>query len=868
MKKNKILEAFTLRSIILNKKRSILTIIGIILSTALIVSTATLGTSFYKTMLETTYALVGKYHMIYEDVSNEDSKYITKNVNIEEYFTINNLGYAKLEGGQNEYKPYVYIKELDNKAFENIAINLIDGRLPENSNEIVIPEHLMTDGGVEYKIGDEISFNIGKRVVETGEELNQANPVNTNENGELLENIVDTKERTYTVVGIIERMNYNIETYSSPGYVLISYFEEDSYDTLGKRDIGVIYENPSKAYEIEEEIISVIKEKSGNTVNTTINNDLISYQGGGNNAITNSLYVVITIVIIIIIGTSIFVIRNSFNISVSEKMRQYGMLKSIGATKKQIRKTVVLEGLYLGLVSIPIGILGGILATAVLVQVVNGLIGNIISGSIFVLDVPILAIIVAVALAVVTIYLSAIIPAFSASRKPAIELIRGNDDIKINKRKIKTSKLTKKLFGIGGVIASKNLKRSKKKYRTTVISIIVSITVFITIYTFFELGLRTSEEMYGTVKYNVSINLSESEKDGSTLELIESIKKEEYTEEYSYYKEVNLEYDTNQLLDQRKYVEESNKLAHDEINQDEEYIPTIPVYIVNNEEFKRYVQSINLDPEKYDEIVILNDTALEIDETGKHTYSEVFNINDKDKMNLTINDNKYEVEIDMKTDKAPMGLEMVYSNIGGIYISEDNTEILENINEDEIKMPEYLTINSSNPDKLAENLETLSKSNELYSDIKVYNIQDDIEASQNIMLVMGIFLYGFITVITLIGVTNIFNTITTNMNLRSKEFANLKSIGMTKTEFNKMIRFESILYGAKSLLIGIPLGILGSYLIFKASSGGMDYGYELPIKAILISVICVFILITITMKYSLSKINKQNIIETIRKDNI
>ena len=143
-----------------------------------------------------------------------------------------------------------------------------------------------------------------------------------------------------------------------------------------------------------------------------------------------------------------------------------------------------------------------------------------------------------------------------------------------------------------------------------------------------------------------------------------------------------------------------------------------------------------------------------------------------------------------------------------------------------------------------------------------------VDQQNRIILVISIFLYGFITVITLIGVTNIFNTITTNMILRSKEFAMLKSIGMTNKEFNRMIRLESIMYGTKSLMIGIPIGLALSYAIYKSVAIKTNYGFMIPWWPIIISIIFVFIIVRITMKYSLDKINKQNIVETIRNDNI
>ena len=148
------------------------------------------------------------------------------------------------------------------------------------------------------------------------------------------------------------------------------------------------------------------------------------------------------------------------------------------------------------------------------------------------------------------------------------------------------------------------------------------------------------------------------------------------------------------------------------------------------------------------------------------------------------------------------------------------------------------------------------------------NIEEIVKQQKAMLIVVSIFLYGFITVITLIGVTNIFNTITTNMNLRQKEFAMLKSIGMTKKEFNRMINLETLFYCTKALVYGIILGILGSYGIYKAFAVDFDAGYQFPTIAIVICIIFVFLIVYMIMKYSISKINKQNIIETIRNENI
>ena len=138
----------------------------------------------------------------------------------------------------------------------------------------------------------------------------------------------------------------------------------------------------------------------------------------------------------------------------------------------------------------------------------------------------------------------------------------------------------------------------------------------------------------------------------------------------------------------------------------------------------------------------------------------------------------------------------------------------------------------------------------------------------DLYLIIAIFLYGFIIVIALIGVTNIFNTITTNIELRKGEFAMLKSVGMTNHEFNRMIFLESFFYCIKSLLIGLPIGIIISYTIYNVLIGQMELKYVLPYKGIIISICVVFVLIFTLMKYSVSKTKSNNIIETIRNENI
>ena len=853
-----ILKKLTLKSLKLNKKRTIVTIIGIILSTALICAVAGMITSVQKTLINYAKSHSGNYHVCFKNIPNDELKYIKENKNVQNYFLSKNVGYGKLEKVENEYKPYIFVMEYDKKGLEQGGVTLLEGRMPENSNEIVIPEHLIKSGRINYTIGEKITLNLGKRQTKDGLELTQEDALLTDESEETesssksksetedLEEIVDTKEHTYTIVGIIERSNYKgIEGFSAPGYTAISYM--DNENDINTANISVLYSNLKDFQKKTEDIKSGIEKNIGSSVTVSYNSSLIDYEGGVSDTTMASLYSVGAVVIVIIILSSVFVIRNSFSISVSEKTKQYGMLSSIGATKKQIKKSVLYEGFYIGIIGIPLGILCGMLAVVILLQVVNALLGDSLNEK-CVFSIPILAIIASIVISAITIYLSCILPARRASKISPIEAIRGNDDIKIKAKKVKTSKITKKLFGIGGVIASKNLKRNKKKYRTTVISLVVSISIFISLSSFLDYGGKIVNVYYKDLGYDISVY------DG-TVENYNEITKLDNVEEYSY------SYMTEGSVDINKYGSEFGK----RIAEDSEETNSITIVLINNDYFKKFIEHLGIQSTNYKDIAILEDDTYEyIDE--KTVFENYYSLKTGDSIDITLtNGEKRTVKISKKTDERPMGYKNVYSNGGYLFVSED---FIQDKTDEKNFHVGSLVIKSQNPDELENEINNLKKTNNLYSKLYIDNISKYVEENQKIILLISIFLYGFIAVITLIGVTNIFNTITTNMILRSKEFANLKSVGMTTKEFNRMIRLESILYGLKSLLIGIPLGLIGSYCIYNGIAKGLDFGYILPLKSIIIAIIFVFIIVGLTMKYSLNKINKQNIIETIREDNI
>lgn len=835
-----ILNKLTIKNLKLNKKRTIVTIIGIMLSTALICAVVGMVSSFQATLINEAISEAGKQHITVNNVKNEDLKYFVNDPNVESYYISHDLGYAYLEASENKLKPYLYLKSYTKDGFEKASFNLIDGRFPLDNQEIVLEESIIKNGKVNIGIGDTLSLNIGKRVNlnNHSEILYQINPITE----EVPETIIDGVSKTYTVVGLIERVNQDIEKFNSPGYTALTY--EKSFNTEDNINISLYFKKPGYTKKFESKL------KKDFDYNYSLNNELLRWQMVKiSNGTFTTLMMIAAVIIGIIILTSIFVIKNSFNISISEKSKLYGMFSSIGATSKQIKKNVLYEGFILGLIGIPLGILCGVFACFILVIIINYLMVDALGGLKFVMKIPLIPIILTIVLASITIYLSVIKVARKSAKISPIDAIRETKEIVINSKKLKTPKIIEKLFKTGGVIAYKNLKRSRKKYRTTVISLVVSISVFIALSTFITYGFKMTGIYYEELNYNMVVGCN-GEKKEECLDTYNQILKFKNIDNYSLIKHISL------YVDSDKYLSKEAKKYDD--------TTILDVIVLNDEEYARFVKDIGGNIDKYKTGGILIDDFFTY-ENDKYVSYNVYNLKKGDTFTgYTLNNDVQEnvnLNVVARTDKRPMGLEKTHSSSGYLVINEELAQDIE------VNYIGGLYINSKDPDALSKDLDRFKLENPNV-EINYTNYEEQVKQENSMVLLIAIFLYGFITVISLIGITNIFNTITTNMKLRQKEFAMLISIGMTKKEFNRMINLESVFYGSKSLLIGIPIGLIGSYVIYLAFMSGAEFGYLVPWTSIVISIGVVFVLLLVIMHFSVKKISSQNIIETIRKDNI
>ena len=894
----KVLNELSVKDLRLNKKRSIVIIIGIILSTALICGVAGLITSFQKTFVETAKNSQGNYHAIFYNVPKDELKYIEENRSIEDYYLSEELGYSYLPNGKTstgeEEKPLVNIISMNDKFLNNMAINVQDGRLPENDSELAISTRINEKFKTNYKVGDTITLNVGelKGTLENqnANYYDEEQIKQTDETEQMAEDeIVNTTSKTYKIVGIIERPTITIEPYEADWFTVITKMQ-----TINKKaNIAVLYTKPNDYVKNTESINQMVIAKSGteandfnviNGLNKTyksykykvkINKELLSFQGASlDDETLRTIYGLGAFIMGIVLVSSVFVIRNGFAISITERLKQYGMLSSIGATKKQIKKSVYFEGFILGIIGIPLGILSGIFAIYILVNVVNYILKDYVSsGTLLTYGISWPAIVVSIIVSVVTIWLSCRNSAKKASKITPIEAIRSSEDVKLKAKKIKCPKIITKIFKTGGEIAYKNLKRSKKKYRTTVISIIVSVVIFIAISSFIQYGFKMSSAYYTERNYNYVVyayttadpeDTEEFTKEQErNLKMLTDISNLPDVGDVSINKSNSFEMkmDDKHKLELTDYGKDI-KARYSDSDSDQEQIDTINIISLSKNAYDAYLKKIGGDYETYKDGAVLIDNNINIDDKGKKIQGSMYTWKKGDTVTGKINNKEYNIKIVARTEERPNGVEQLYSPHAYFIVSE------EFINKTGY-VSATLYSQSNNVDKLDAEVEQYKNDNNLTnSNLNTFNIEKSVKAENAVILVISIFLYGFIGVITLIGITNIFNTITTNMNLRKKEFAMLKSIGMTKKEFNRMIRLESIFYGVKSLVIGIPIGLVLSYGMYNVFKNSMEIEYVLPYKSIVVAVIFVAVVIGIIMRYSMSKINKQNIIETIRNDNI
>ncbi|ENK0838665.1 FtsX-like permease family protein [Clostridium botulinum] len=832
-----------------NKKRTIITIIGIVLSVALI---ATMGLFFKGTQdaqVENVMRTVGSYHLMFER-ANEDLVNKMKNdsrVSSSGIYTASD----PIKVGDK-----ISIQEIvaSDKALELLPFNAKEGRLPENEKEVAVEKWAL--GYIDK------SAEIGKNIKINGKD--------------------------YTLVGVLE--NSSVTQMQNAATVLMK------NNNINTEKANLLVKISSKV-DLQKATKELKKLRGRNKVEE--NNMLLMYQGAKKDYSTRGLYGAIFIVIGIVVISTIAVIYNSFQISVVERVKQFGLLRAVGTTKKQIRNMVLREATLVAIIAIPLGLLCGIIAVYSV-----GFVFSLIGGDSVLptkLSISPIILLGSGAVGLFSIYASALIPANFAGKISPLVAISSRATIlkeKVNRRK---NKLVEKLFKFEGSLALKNIKRNRKRYRITVFSIVISVVLFISFKSLIDMSTNFRNELnesqnihFKIYKSSEGLGDQDIKIDDLTLDnkIEDKIKDQSVVDKvygeyraYNFYGAIDDKLEVSDVKDIKDVYRKVN------VNGQEKTVMDVSMSIYDNDALeltKNYLKSGSIDIEKLNQengVIVINKNKVLRPELHKSYMGPLADLKVGDeisvqyKENQKVYDEKYKGNIEFGKGKVKKVKVMAIVDAPAFNLGSDvqhesekalkvitSPDVMKKLSESKEIKPRCFNIKvkDANKDQLA--MKDIQGAIKEDPSLRTANIIDKSKREKSEVLMMEILVYSFIAVISLIGSVNIINTVTTNIILRKREFAALKSIGLTQKGLKKMVTLEGILYGITGAIYGSVIGCGLSYLLANQLMKSREFVWPVPWQAIVIASVSAILIGYISVLSPLSRIKKENLIEAIRED--
>ena len=948
------------KNLMLNKNRTITTLIMIIITVATFAGISIMYESAIKGLEQTFKETKGDYSISVENIDKNYDKNLLKDKNTEkvlEYYTVSKAlsrgkilddiekekGDAYLDNHSNEeiqeeiqkamtkLKPskwYIQKYELNKdgedynkqqeeaKQFEQAILNpylgldilgvnkedlkgynfrLIDGRLPENENEIVLQKASKT---ARY------TFNIGTTITMNGKE--------------------------YKIVGYVNNVFDSNDSEVNIGIVKIA-TEEEKKEAVSKIFGIYIKDKGKKVKDTAEEISKTLKEdyKNGSikmAVNKSLlrlqNANLQGYESSTDNVIA-TLEMMRNVLIVIVAVSGIIIMYNSFNLSLVERRKQYGILKSLGIKNSSLYVMILFEALVLSVVGIVIGYICGMIGDYLVVGYINETMVNMMKGMgveselqmslIFTTNIHAFYI---VALSTgITVLLAAMIPAIKSTRISPIENIRGKDDYVVNTKKVKTSNISKKLFGIEFDLARKNMKRAKKRFRVATLSLAIA---FILIFVIGTLGAQINGQISlleaqtnslfknGNIVEMTHLNIvhkegsvNKSDVKYSEKDVQEMIKFgiEDYTKQIESKDSLKVNrtvlasaIEHLEKVDNKgellktitdNYLKKNFKSSDD--NSRQKAKTKILIQFVTSKNYNNK-DKFGLDEIKDNEAYLSNVEVLE--ENGMLLEKPIFDESKIIGKEFEINGNK------LKVAKAPVNTELKLtagsSNVTYVqaYVNEKTFANIVRNEEHGMGFSGFYQSDLKGDKKIEDIMKKQQQENleKEYDFGKLQMFTETIMTPAGVIgmikgmiTIFQLLIYGFLILVILMSVVNIFTTITINILLRSRELAILKSVGMSDKQFDKMLRGENYIACLRSIIFGTVVSLILLFVtkvIIDKGQVNIDFRFiadmlgSINYIALAISIILVYGITFVSTFFAKRSIKSQDIVEVIRRDNI
>ncbi len=633
---------------------------------------------------------------------------------------------------------------------------------------------------------------------------------------------------------------------------------------------------------------------------------------------------------------SILTIYTTFKMSYQERVRELGMLSSIGMNKKQRRNMLLKETLVIATIGIVLGILVGIILSYFEVQILDYFISRstemtgvtlIINPNVkLYMKISILGLALAIGIAYIISVISAMLPMRKLNKISPIDAIKQNENSHIKAKQMKAPKIVKKIFGQEGVLAYKNIRKDKSRYKTIVLSMVVSIILFIMVDNVL-LSMNKMNEPINDLSISVS-SVDENKYEENLLKVMNELKDKKLIDKYvasMTTTSVTSPGGTREVMivmPKGKLTEETKKIAKTGYSSqyyelgEEVYMNVTIVY-----EFGRGYDILDkgeIDKLEDGECIVLNN--IQGTKNKKNSQIADYNQGDDLKIIVTSRDLRNEVVSNIDEEQLKKEQEMLNSIMAEAGITNTNVEKTQNsieLEDAEYNFKVKSVINKSNDEVgvsygqieilvnkntfekiYKENMKGLNTENvnstyysvdassdtpyeaedelnamneRMGDDVKIYcyNFYDGFMSIKNFNKIEETVVYSFITFIALFSAVNIFNTITSSVILRKREFAMLKSLGMDEKKIGKMLFLEGIFYGLDAIIYGFLISTVLLYLRYLSD----EYARNMQVFAIpwvdyAISIVVVYIMIFSALHSAKKKIENNNIVEVLRNENI
>ncbi|HBG2758657.1 FtsX-like permease family protein [Clostridioides difficile] len=778
-----------------NKSKSILIIITIILSTLILSSIGIYIVDAGAYQKENTIKYSGNYQGILANVDEKQADILSNHADVELTGEMNGVGVEKLEDDSNISLAYMNEDALKLNSFE-----FIKGKLPSKENEIVLDSGALKALGYKNK-------DLGEKIKISYDDYKNDKKI----------------EKEFIISGILKTSE--ISEAGKYYYAIISESYMRNTRDMSQEDFNIYVKFNDKSNlsieQAKEKLDKIANDIGLDTINTAVNENYINALKPDMETIMGGVFVGLVIVL-----SSILVIYNIFYISIVTKVQEFGKLRAIGATKKQIKNIVFKEGFILAGIAIPIGIiLGYVLA-------------NIIIKSFMDIDVKssrLPVILSVVVISFISVVLSLLKPMKVASKVSIVDAVRytGNKISNKSKRKGYKNINLKRL-------SHANLERNKKRTYMTLASLILSGTIFITVSTALE-SFDAEKMAREHFPYDIEVRLSGYEmnsdknpKDNlNILQMDNPLSKDFFNQIKNMEGIKRIESARSVKIGMEDYDVEFKYDLLQSINEND--VKSLNKNIIDGK--------INLERlQTGDEIVITHvDTAKEM------------GVKAGDKIRLTLYDGDKKIKKEFKVQAIAMGVPSF--GIGKDFIDRtlkyDSTSSL-GIYTEEGKYQE-----------IKDSIKKIAKNNGFLETDFIDSRIESNKATISFIKIMGYTLTGIIGVI---GFMNLVNTMITSIVTRKKELGMLQAIGLTNKQLVKMLNSEAIYY-TSGMMIGSILfgGILGYIAVIFLKKTGLSYAtYSLPIVPILLMIVCILIAQFITTYLIGRSFNKESLIDRVR----